>query len=141
MEHKKPAKAPKLAPGVRLRATTPYGHLHLTVVVDPATGHELEIFAQVGKSGELVASELEGLCRLSSLYLRSGGSIKDIVKQLVGIGSMLSLREDFKGEREKTHSLPDSLGKSIQAYVAFKEKHGLRAILLGDVVFDEDIVA
>jgi ribonucleoside-diphosphate reductase alpha chain len=128
----KPAKAPMTSPAIRIRTITPFGHMHLTIVIDLTTERELEIFAQIGKAGEMVTSELEGLCRLSSLYLRAGGSLSDIIKQLVGIGSMVSLRDDFKGEREKTYSIPDSLGKSLAAYADFKKQHGAKAIVLGD---------
>ena len=122
-----------------MRGITPYGHIHLTVVVDLATERELEIFAQIGKSAEMVASDMEGLCRLASLYLRSGGSLNDIIKQLVGIGSTISLHKDFKGEREKTHSLPDSLGKALRAYATIKKEHGIREIIAGDVELDPDL--
>jgi ribonucleoside-diphosphate reductase alpha chain len=129
-EHAKPIRAPEMAPGVRLRAITPYGHMHLIVVVDLATEHELEIFAQVGKAGEMIASELEGLCRLASLYLRSGGKLQDIIKQLVGIGSTVSVRRNFNGEKDGTCSLPDSLGKVLQAYSHAKKHYGLKKMIL-----------
>jgi hypothetical protein len=52
---------------------------------------------------------------------------------------MVSLRDDFKGEREKTYSIPDSLGKSLSAYADFKKLHGAKAIVLGEVSFLEDL--
>ena len=55
---------------------TPFGNMHVKIVVDPASKREREIFAQLGKGGDLANSDLEAICRLSSLYLRVGGSLE-----------------------------------------------------------------
>jgi hypothetical protein len=36
----------------------------------------VEIFAQLGRAGELTAADIEGMCRLASIYLREGGTLK-----------------------------------------------------------------
>ena len=135
----KPEKTPEISPGVRIRFSTPYGHMHVTIVVNLKEEREIEVFAQIGKSAEFIAAELEGLCRLASLYLRVGGTLTDVIKQLVGIGSMMSLRNDFKGEREKTISLPDSLGRALLAYSVFKKKSGVKALMLDSIIPDGEI--
>ena len=106
-----PVKLPGVMPAVRVRSSTPFGHLHLTVVVDLRAAREVELFAQLGKSGAVTAAELEGICRLASLYLRVGGQLKDIIKQLKGIGSVLDGTVHQEGN--EATSVPDSLARSL----------------------------
>ena len=43
--------------------------------------HSMEqIFSHLGKCGEMVSADTEGMCRLASMYLRAGGGIRDVVK-------------------------------------------------------------
>lgn len=129
----------EIATAIRIRIITPYGHLHMSVVVDPVTENELEVFAQIGKSAEPVACEMEALCRATSLYLRSGGKLADMAKQFAGIGSTFSTHSDFNGEREKTISIPNSFGKSLLAYCDIKKKYGIKKFLLGEIEHFDDI--
>lgn len=131
----KPEKTPEIAPGIRIRFLTPYGHMHMTVVVNLKEDREMEIFAQIGKSAEFISAELEGLCRLASLYLRVGGALADIARQLMGIGSILS----FKDQRDKSISLPDSLGRALFAYGVFKKKHGIKIMITEPIAPDGEI--
>jgi ribonucleoside-diphosphate reductase alpha chain len=85
----RPMKLPEVMPSVRLRQPTPFGNMHLHISVDPKTGREREVFAQLGKGGDLANSDLEAICRLVSLFLRVGGDIKTVIDQLEGIGSSL----------------------------------------------------
>jgi ribonucleoside-diphosphate reductase alpha chain len=125
-------KTPAILSALRIRSNTPFGHLHLTISVDPKTERELEVFAQLGKAGDIAASDLEAICRMVSLFLRSGGSIKDVMEQLEGIGSSLSIPT----KDGRIMSLGDALGKTIRTYWTVKKHGGLQAILLGDVDFD-----
>jgi ribonucleoside-diphosphate reductase alpha chain len=120
-----PPRPPAIMPGVRLRTETPFGHLHVTIVVDPKTGREYEVFAQIGHLGELVAADVEAMCRLASLYMRLGGSLQDVAKQLKGIGSNIT-------SDQATVSVPDSLGQALALYLREKKKHGVRALILGE---------
>jgi ribonucleoside-diphosphate reductase alpha chain len=131
----KPVKLPVVMPAVRVRSNTPFGHLHLTVVVDLKTEREVELFAQLGRAGAMVSAETEGLCRLASLYLRSGGALKDIVRQLKGIGSVLNSTVGKDGD--DATSVPDSLARALEKYTAARDKHGLRALVLGEFEQDE----
>ena len=102
----KPPRPPAVMPALRVRFNTPFGHLHVTLVVDVKTGRELEVFALLGRSGEMTAADIEGLCRLASLYLRAGGKLEDIARQLKDIGTNLS-------SKEERVSVPDSLGRAV----------------------------
>jgi len=124
-----PMKLPEIIPSVRLRQPTPFGNMHLHISVDPDTGREREVFAQLGKGGDLANSDLEAICRLVSLLLRLDGDIRTVIDQLEGIGSSLSVPS--KDGRIK--SLGDGLAHALKKYVALKEREGLDVILAGRV--------
>ncbi len=128
----KPVKTPTILSAVRIRQQTPFGHMHLTISVDPRSERELEVFAQLGKAGDVAASDLEAICRMVSLFLRSGGSMDLVMDQLEGIGSHLSIPT----KDGRVMSLGDALGKTIRKYWNAKKAHGLKAILLGEVDID-----
>jgi ribonucleoside-diphosphate reductase alpha chain len=113
---------------IRIKQATPFGNMHIKIVVDPVQERELEIFAQLGKGGDLACSDLEAICRLVSLYLRVNGSLDDIVNQLDGIGSSLSVLPTKDG---RITSLADGLAKAIHKYQYAKQSAGLAALLLG----------
>ena len=120
-----PPKIPSVMPAVRIRRETPFGHLHVSIVVDPRADKELEVFAWLGKCGEMTTTDLEGICRITSLYLRSGGDLRDIVKQLTGIGTKLV--------SDKIGSVPDSLGQVLEEYLKLKNNAGsIAKLLLGE---------
>ena len=123
-----PAVLPEFAPGVRVRQMTPFGNMHINITVDPKSERELEVFAQLGKGGDLANSDLEAICRMISLWLRSGGSIKHVVDQLHSIGSSLQVST----KEGKIMSLGDGLARALRKYTLAKKQHGLRALLTGD---------
>ena len=127
---RRPMKLPEVMPSVRLRQSTPFGNMHLHISVDPETGREREMFAQLGKGGDLANSDLEAICRLVSLLLRLDGDIRTVINQLEGIGSSLSV--PTKGGRIK--SLGDGLAHALRKYLATKEREGLDGLLTGRVV-------
>jgi ribonucleoside-diphosphate reductase alpha chain len=93
----------------------------------------MEIFAQLGKAGDVVSSDLEAISRMVSLYLRIGGSLEDIIEQLEGIGSHMVI----PSKDGKVISLADALGKSLHRYHLAKRTYGLSDILTGRINFDE----
>jgi len=125
----RPLKLPEIIPSIRLRQATPFGNMHLHISVDPETGVEREVFAQLGKGGDLANSDLEAICRLVSLLLRLDGDIKTVIDQLDGIGSSLSVPS--KDGRIK--SLGDGLAQALRKYLTAKEREGLPALLSGRV--------
>ena len=86
-----PAKLPEMMPSVRIRQATPFGNMHIKVTVDPTTGLEREVFAQLGKGGDVANSDLEAICRMLSLWLRGNGSLQRAIGQFSGIGSSLTV--------------------------------------------------
>ncbi len=130
---RKPRKTPPMLPAIRMRQTTPFGHMHIAVTVEPISGREMEIFAQLGKAGDVVSSDLEAISRMVSLYLRIGGSLEDIIEQLEGIGSHMVI----PSKDGKVISLADALGKSLHRYHLAKLTYGLSDILTGKINFDE----
>ena len=123
----RPARLPEIMPAIRVRQATPFGNMHVKIVVDPGTGKEMEVFAQLGKGGDLANSDLEAICRLISLYLRVDGDLTEIVGQLSGIGSSLSIPT----KDGRITSLADGLAAALQEYRQAKETSGLPALLLG----------
>jgi len=125
----KPAALPEVMPCVRVRQMTPFGNMHVKISVDPHTEREMEVFAQLGRAGDIANSDLEGICRLLSLFLRCGGTLDLALKQLQGIGSSLTV----PSKEGRIMSLPDGVAKALHKYMHAKAKFGLRAILLGEV--------
>jgi ribonucleoside-diphosphate reductase alpha chain len=124
-----PIKLPQIMPCVRIRQMTPFGNMHVKVSVDPASEREREVFAQLGKGGDVANSDLEAICRILSLWLRSNGSLKLALHQLQGIGSSLSVPT----KDGRIMSLADGLAQAINRYLSAKKSHGLENLLLGRV--------
>jgi ribonucleoside-diphosphate reductase alpha chain len=126
-EELSPVKLPEIMSCLRIRQMTPFGNMHVKVTVDPISCREREVFAQLGKGGDVANSDLEAICRILSLWLRSNGSLKLAIKQLDGIGSSLSVPT----KEGRIMSLADGLAVALQRYLNAKEQAGLHALLLG----------
>ncbi len=122
-----PIKLPEIMSCLRIRQMTPFGNMHVKVSVDPISGREREVFAQLGKGGDVANSDLEAICRILSLWLRANGSLKMAVKQLDGIGSSLSVPT----KDGRIMSLADGLATALQRYMDAKDAVGLHTLLLG----------
>ena len=129
----KPIDLPEIMTCLRVRQITPFGNMHVKITVDPISGRELEVFAQLGKGGDIANSDLEAICRLLSLLLRCGGSFDLAIKQLEGIGSSLTI----PSRQGRIMSLADGLAKAMSKYLHAKQKNGLEALLLGKVTLAE----
>lgn len=124
-----PVRLPEIMPSLRIRQFTPFGNMHVKISVDPKNEKEQEVFAQLGKGGDVANSDLEAICRLLSLFLRCGGSMTLAIKQLDGIGSSLTIPT----KEGRIMSLADGLSKAIRKYLNAKAQFGLKALLLGEV--------
>lgn len=124
-----PMRLSEIIPSIRLRQPTPFGNMHLHISVEPQTGQEREVFAQLGKGGDLANSDLEAICRLVSLLLRSGGDLRMVIDQLEDIGSSLSV----PAQGGRVRSLGDGLARALQKYLEAKDRHGLDRLLSGQV--------
>jgi len=128
-----PQDLPEIVSGLRIRQMTPFGNMHVKITVDPRQERELEVFAQLGKGGDVATSDLEAICRMTSLWLRSGGSLRHVIKQLEGIGSSLQIPT----RAGRIMSLGDGLACALKKYLRAKEHFGLRALLLGEIDLSE----
>ncbi len=122
-----PATLPEILTSIRIRQMTPFGNMHIQITVDPAKGQELEVFAQLGKGGDVANSDLEAICRMISLWLRAGGKLKHVIQQLKGIGSSLQVST----KEGKIMSLGDGLARALTKYTRAKTHFGLKSLLLG----------
>jgi ribonucleoside-diphosphate reductase alpha chain len=122
-----PIKLPEIMSCLRIRQMTPFGNMHVKVSVDPQSGREREVFAQLGKGGDVANSDLEAICRVLSLWLRANGSLMVAMKQLSGIGSSLTVPT----KDGRIMSLADGLATALNRYLEAKQLHGLEALLLG----------
>ena len=127
-----PATLPEISSGIRVRQLTPFGNMHINITVDPRTDREMEVFAQLGKGGDLANSDLEAICRMISLWLRSGGTLKHVVNQLHSIGSSLQVST----KEGKIMSLGDGLARGLKRYLEAKRECGLRPLLMGEATID-----
>ncbi len=127
-----PATLPEITSGIRVRQLTPFGNMHINITVDPRAEREMEVFAQLGKGGDLANSDLEAICRMISLWLRSGGTLDHVINQLHSIGSSLQVST----KEGKIMSLGDGLARGLQKYMRAKKDCGLRALLYGEVEAD-----
>ena len=124
-----PVRLPEIMPSLRVRQMTPFGNMHCKISVDMQTEKEMEVFAQLGKGGDVANSDLEAVCRMISLFLRCGGDLEMSLKQLEGIGSSLSV----PSKDGRIMSLADGLAKALHKYLRAKERFGLRSIMHGEV--------
>jgi len=83
MNGRQPRARPRHVEGRTHRVVTGCGNIYITVNHDEEG--LLEVFADLGKSGQCGSSQIEGICRAVSLGLRAGVDPNSFVKQLKGI--------------------------------------------------------
>ena len=78
-----PRKRPTETRGTITKVNTGCGSLYITVAYDEKG--IFEVFSTLGKSGACAVAQLEAICRLITVALRSGVDLSQVVKQLRGI--------------------------------------------------------
>jgi ribonucleoside-diphosphate reductase alpha chain len=106
-----PRNRPKKTSGVTEKVTTGCGAMYITVNMDE---HGIcEVFSMLGKAGGCASAQLEAICRLVSLALRSGIEIPAIVKQLKGIRCPSIAWEEGKAVLSCADAIASVLEKQI----------------------------
>lgn len=83
-DESRPMDRPDIVYGFTQKVRTGLGDLYLTV--NEVNGRPFEVFTTIGRSGRSITAKAEAIGRLVSLALRSGVHVREIVKQLKGIG-------------------------------------------------------
>ncbi len=106
-----PRPRPEVLRGTTYKMKTAYGNLYITINEDEHG--PFEIFSQMGKAGGFFAANLEAICRLASLSLRSGVQVDSVIRQLKGIRDPQPIW--YKGEM--ILSLPDAIGQILEKHM------------------------
>jgi ribonucleoside-diphosphate reductase alpha chain len=108
---KGPRQRPKVTKGITERVNTGCGYIYVTVNFDEQG--ICEVFSSLGKAGGCASAQLEGLCRLISLTLRSGIDTSSIVKQIRAIRCPSVSWEQGK----LVLSCADAIGSVLEKYI------------------------
>ena len=97
------------------------------VTINEVDGQPFEIFATIGKSGRSVTAKAEAIGRLISLALRSSIEVKDIVKQIKGIGGEMPI---FNIARKgQVVSIPDGIAWVLEnRYLKAKQPYTMNGL-------------
>ena len=106
-----PRKRPDVMQGSTYKVTTAYGNLYVTVNEDEHG--PFEVFSQLGKAGGFFGAQTEAICRMISLSLRSGISLRDVVDQLKGIRGP----DPVFHNGERILSLPDAIANVLENHL------------------------
>lgn len=101
---------PKTLPSKTTCVKTGLGQLYITIT--ELDGRPVEVFCTIGKSGASIMAKAEVTGRLASLALRNGVPVKEVIKQLIGIGG--SYTGTWNGQL--VESIPDAVGKALKHF-------------------------
>jgi ribonucleoside-diphosphate reductase alpha chain len=106
-----PKDRPISLPSVTDKIKTGFGNLYLTISF--YNQKPFEVFTSIGKSGYTTMADAEALGRLTSLALRSGVDVKEVISQLKGIGGS----EPIFTEGGLVQSIPDAIAKILERHL------------------------
>jgi ribonucleoside-diphosphate reductase alpha chain len=99
--------------------TVDTGNGKMYVTISSSNGIPIEVFLQVGKSGQVLNTFSEALGRVVSIALQNKVSLEDIIKTLININSDKPVWFRFEETDSKPVqilSVPDGLAKLLQRY-------------------------
>ena len=101
--------------GKKRKIVSGCGNLHVEAFFSPDTGDMMEIFLSKGAYGGC-NSLLNGLSRMTSVALRGGIPIEEVIEQLSSSITCPSyaVRKATKNDVSKGHCCPDAIGRAIQ---------------------------
>ncbi|AGM11635.1 ribonucleotide reductase [Halovirus HCTV-5] len=108
----RPRERPKVLDSTVYPVSTGYGELNVFVNEDNA-GEPFEVFAEIGKSGGFTHSFTEAIGRLTSLALRSGIPVDEVVDQLDGIRSP---KTGWHNGGHQIQSIPDAVAYALEQH-------------------------
>ena len=106
-----PRPRPEVLRGTTYKLKTAYGNLYITINEDEHG--PFEVFSQMGKAGGFFGANLEAICRMISLSLRSGVHIDSVIRQIKGIRDPSPVW--YKGEM--ILSLPDAIAQILEKHM------------------------
>jgi ribonucleoside-diphosphate reductase alpha chain len=127
-----PRKRPPETKGTITKVNTGCGSLYITVAYDDKG--ICEVFSTLGKSGGCASAQLEAICRLISLALRSGINVASIVHHLRGIRCPSIAWENGKSILSCADAIASVLEKHINSDDKPKtEDYGLSKSVVGQM--------
>lgn len=101
---------PELVYGFTQKVRTGHGVMYVTI--NEMDGKPFEVFTTIGKSGRSITAKAEAIGRLVSLALRSGIEVKEIVRQIKGIGG--EAPAFHQGKHGQVMSIPDGISWALE---------------------------
>ncbi len=113
---------PRSLPSTTTKLKTELGSLFVTVSTDE-DGEPFEVFGFLGKGGSFKHGVTELACRLTSLHLRRGTPIEEIIHQIQGIQEMAPFWNKLgEGRSVPIHGLGDGIAHILRAHLKAKEE-------------------
>ncbi|MDR3074135.1 MAG: vitamin B12-dependent ribonucleotide reductase [Deltaproteobacteria bacterium] len=116
---------PDIVYGFTQKVSTGHGLMYVTI--NEVDGKPFEIFATIGKSGRSTTAKAEAIGRLISLAMRSGLEVKEIVKQIKGIGGEMPV---FNTARKgQVVSIPDGIAWVLEnRYLKSRQPYNINGL-------------